>query len=114
MALSTIKDRQVMGKDRCHRIAARPEDKYGNNMQILHKTSVRNKRIMEESARFSVYMVGIIFINVPMSGTFPTPALFSNPHLPTWFPSCEESEEWVQGIGAERKKERGVRLRQST
>lgn len=83
-----------MGKDRCHRIAARPEDKYGNDMQIVHKTSVRNKRLTE-SARFPVYVVGMIFINVPRSGTFPTPALFSNYHLPTWFPGCEESEEWA-------------------
>ena len=63
-----------MGEDRCDGIAARPEDRYGNDMQIVHETCVWNKRITEDRPRPPVYMLGIIFVDVPMSGTFPTPA----------------------------------------
>lgn len=66
-------------------MAARPQDKYGSDRQIVHETCVWNERITDESARSPVCILGRVFINVPVSHTFPMPALFSN-HLLTGFP----------------------------
>ena len=77
-----------MEKDRCDSIAATPEGKCGHDMRIVPETCVRKKRMTEESTRFAVYVLGLVFIDVPMSGTFPTPA----PALQTPFANLVPSD----------------------
>lgn len=58
-----------------------PEGTYGHDTQITCETPIRNKRIMEGSARSSVYMLGTVFMDVPMPSIFQPPAPALHPPL---------------------------------